>query len=145
MTSQQVQEMGYKIPPAGQGRVCERVKPSEAAAKSEVTRPSIRLPKEAEPNKTEAEYGRILQVQFPGKTILYEAVTFRLKCGARYTPDWTVWIGPTILLAVECKGAFRLGSADRSNLAFKSAIAEFPNIRWRHAQKSKDGWKITEK
>lgn len=105
-------------------------------------KPAIRMPRLDKMTKVEAEYGRLLSTEFYGLSydIRFEAITFKLPGGSRYTPDWTVWLERSLLLAVECKGAFRLGSAGRSHTAFKECIAAFPNIIFRFAQKSKDGW-----
>lgn len=104
----------------------------------------IRLPKPSNMSKAEADYGRILCSEFRTAVIAFEPITLRLPSGARYTPDWIVWEGARIALAVEVKGAYRLGSASRSALAFKEAIAAFPHIRFRHAHKSKEGWQTAE-
>lgn len=117
--------------------------PGESGSvKRPATKPAIRLPRTAAPNKTEAEYGRILATEFAwisGVTVLYEGITLRLP-GGNYTPDWTVWNRNTLLLAVECKGAHRHGSAGRSHMAFKAAIAAFPHLVFRFAQKKAEGW-----
>lgn len=101
------------------------------------------MPKAPAPNKGEAAYSLILRSEFPGCQIEYEAVTLRLPSGTRYTADWAVWMPGARLLLVEVKGSYRLGSADRSALAFKSAVAAYPDIEFRHATKSQDGWDIT--
>lgn len=106
-------------------------------------KPGIRLPKPVKMSKVEDEYGRILITEFACHVLKYEAITLRLA-GGNYTPDWTVWLGDRLLLCVECKGAYRLGSAGRSHMAFKAAIAAWPHIKFRFAQKSKDGWQTVE-
>ena len=107
------------------------------------TKPSsnaIRLPKQRKQSKAEAEYGRILQAEFIGCEVLYEAISFRLPSGTRYCPDWTVWHKRELVLIVEVKGGFRLGSAGASARAFKECIAAFPHLAFRHAHKTGDGW-----
>lgn len=74
--------------------------------------------------------------------IEYESITLRLADGTKYTPDWIVWDGAKIVLCVECKGSFKLGSQGRSVSAFKRAIHDFPHLKFRFAQSSKDGWKV---
>lgn len=105
----------------------------------------IRLPKPSAANKTEERYGYVLQCEFKesdGYRIGYEEITLRLKDGTKYTPDWIVWRGAEVVLAVECKGSFKLGSQGRSVTAFKRAIYDFPEIEFRFAQDSKDGWRV---
>jgi hypothetical protein len=107
--------------------------------------PPIRLPKPSAANKTEERYGHVLQCEFKessGYRIGYEEITLRLKDGTKYTPDWIVWKGSEVVLAVECKGSFKLGSQGRSVTAFKRAIHDFPEIEFRFAQDSKDGWRV---
>lgn len=108
------------------------------------SKPSIRLAAPVKMTKVEAEYEHILKMQFPICEVWYERVTFRLPGGSRYCPDFTVWENDRLVLVVETKGAFRLGSAGRSHTAFKECIAAMPDIRFRFAQKSKEGWKTVE-
>jgi hypothetical protein len=106
--------------------------------------PAIRLPKPKKMTKAEEEYGRILQIEFAaGGEVKFEAISFKLDGGV-YSPDFSVWDGPRLLLCVEVKGSYRLHSAGRSHMAFKAARAAWPNIRWRFAQASKDGWRTVE-
>lgn len=107
------------------------------------TKPGIRLPRPRKISKAEMEYRARLLQEFPGKTIT-AGLSFLLSSGCRYTPDWTVWDGAKILLAVEVKGSYRLHSAGRANLAFKTAIVEYPAIQWRYAEKTTGGdWTAT--
>jgi hypothetical protein len=110
-------------------------------------KPPIRLPKENSPNKTEGRYGDVLAIEFKvkdGYSLQYECLSLKLKDGTRYTPDWIVWKGPEIILAVECKGSFKLGSNGRSVAAFKRAISDFPNIKFRWAQDTSNGWNVVD-
>lgn len=104
---------------------------------------AIRLSKTDKMSKVEREYGRILEAEFRGLEVRYEEFTFKLP-GGNYTPDFTVWDRERLVLAVETKGAYRLGSAGRSHFAFKSAREAWPNIRFRFAQSTKDGWVVSE-
>ena len=104
---------------------------------------AIRLPKPQEPNKIEKEYMRILGVEFPGCSILYEPFSFRLD-GGNYCPDIVVLDQCCIALVVEVKGAHRFASAGRSHMAFKAARIKYPNIKFRFAQNDKSGWRISE-
>lgn len=106
-------------------------------------KPAIRLPKANEPNKTEAEYGRILKIEFPTCRVIYEGITFRMEAG-NYTADWTVWYDDRLVLAVEVKSSYRFHSAGRSHMAFKAARALWPNIRWRFAQRINETWTTAE-
>ena len=122
----------------------KRYAPTNPGNQDVAKKASIRLPKIPTPNKNEATYGRILAAEFPGCSIMYEAVTLRLD-GGNYTPDWIVMDGPCIVLVVEVKGAHRFASAGRSHYAFKEAIAKYPSIRFRFAQSEKSGgWRISE-
>jgi len=107
------------------------------------TAPPIRLPKPTAANKTEERYGHVLQIEFresAGFRIEYERLTLRLDAGTRYTPDWIVWKGAEIVLVVEVKGSFKLGSQGRSVAMFKQAICDFPHFKFRFAQDTGHGW-----
>jgi len=112
-------------------------------------KPGIRVPKKREPNKTEEDYSWELFSEFGnclGGTwsVKYEAITFKLS-GGNYTPDWTVWRNAELVLVVECKGPYRLGSASASHRAFKEAASAWPLIAFRYAKQNKDKtWEVTE-
>ncbi len=82
------------------------------------------------PNKTELRYLRDV-IQPLGEVGRYEALTFRMANGHRYTPDW-VYADQTTgrLTCVEVKGAYRFGSHQRARLAFDQARTEWPGITW---------------
>jgi hypothetical protein len=107
-----------------------------------VKKPAIRLPKATKMSKPEAEYERILRMEFPTAEVKREAISFKLD-GGNYTPDFTVWQGSILVLAVEVKGAYRLHSAGRSHFAYKTAKAAWPHVRFRFAQREKNGWSIS--
>lgn len=108
-------------------------------------KPSIRLPRRTKMSKPEQEYKAALQVEFPDCRVDFEKWSLRLESGARYTPDFTVWRANELVICVEVKGGFRLKSAARSYLAFKTAITEWPNLRFRFAEKREDGtWATVE-
>ena len=92
-----------------------------------------------EPNKTESDYRA---TQLRGMDARFEALTFRMANGHRYTPDWVVFIDGRPIACHECKGGYALGSQQRARLAFDQVRVEFPWIRWVWAVKSKDGWKV---
>ena len=103
----------------------------------------IRLPKPLKMTKTETECLRILSIEFPACRIEFQPMRLRLPSGCYYKPDFGVFMeggGLLFMLLVEVKGAYRLGSAGRSALAFKSAIAAFPEFKFRHATKTAEGW-----
>ena len=79
------------------------------------------------PNKTEAAYRARHLV---GKDARYEALTFRMANGHRYTPDWVVMDGGRPVECHEVKGSYRLGSYQRARLAFDQARVEYPGIVW---------------
>ncbi len=108
-------------------------------------KPGIRIPKALKMTQTEAEYERVLRDEYRCADYRFEfqTISLRLKSGARYTPDWIVWYKSAICAVVEVKGKYRLGSAGRANLAFKTAIVEFPHLCFRYAEKGDNGqWKI---
>lgn len=91
-----------------------------------------------QPNKTEARYAAEM---LRGLDARYEAVTFRLSNGHRYTPDWVVFDPDGILLSChEVKGSYRFHSHGRARLAFDQAAVEFPGITWFWATLTSQGW-----
>lgn len=109
-------------------------------------KPAIRLPKLDKMTKTEREYERILQTEFPaslGYEVKYEAISFKLD-GGLYSPDFSVWTGRMLVLCVETKGSVRLGSASRSHMAFRAARKSWPHIKWRFAQWTGSSWTTAE-
>jgi len=91
-------------------------------------------------NKTEAEY---LNTYLRGLDARYEAITFRLCNGHKYTPDFVVFdpLGK-ISECHEVKGSYALGSQQRARLAFDQCRIEFKGIAWVWATKKKEGWVI---
>ena len=95
-------------------------------------------PRKRQPNKTEARYAAEM---LRGLDARYEAVTFRLSNGHRYTPDWVVFDPAGILLSChEVKGSYRFHSHGRARLAFDQAAVEFPGITWFWATLTSQGW-----
>ena len=92
-----------------------------------------------EPNKTESDYRA---TYLRGMDARYEALTFRMANGHRYTPDWVVFHEGRPIACHECKGGYALGSQQRARLAYDQVRVEFPWIRWVWAVKSKGGWKV---
>lgn len=76
------------------------------------------------PNKTEELYNRT-QLGGNGR---YEAVTFRLPGGSRYTPDWVTFDPAGRMVCHEVKGSFRFASQGRAATAFRECVAAFPDV-----------------
>ena len=93
-----------------------------------------------EPNKTELEYQRHY---LRGMDAIYEALTFRMANGHRYTPDWVVFTATGKIECHEVKGGYALGSEQRARLAFDQAKVEFPWIVWVWAKKSDGSFQKT--
>lgn len=95
------------------------------------------------PNKTEARYRTEVMDRNPAVTVIgYEALTFHLANGHRYTPDWVFRCGE-VMTCVEVKGAYKFGSHQRAKLAFDQARVEFPLFGWIWATWTKNGWETT--
>ena len=92
------------------------------------------------PNKTEADYQRY---HLRGMDARFEAVTFRMANGHRYTPDWVVFVGGRPSQCHECKGGYALHSQQRARLAFDQVRVEFPGLVWVWAVKTPAGWQVT--
>ena len=83
-----------------------------------------------QPNKTEWAYCRNMFPPGDGREVRFEAVSFRMANGHKYTPDWVVVEGGRPVECHEVKGKYRLGSLQRARLAFDQARIEWPGIRW---------------
>ncbi len=98
------------------------------------------------PNKTESEYARLLALEFPGASITFEGLTFKLRNSHRYTPDWIVNSGDGQVVCVEVKArgknGFRFASYGRARLAFDQAKLDWPNYQWRWAEKHNGIWEV---
>jgi hypothetical protein len=75
-----------------------------------------------------------------GTDARYEAITFRLANGHRYTPDWVVFESGRPSQCHEVKGSYKFGSHQRARLAFDQAATEFPGLNWFWATLTKKGW-----
>ncbi len=91
------------------------------------------------PNKTEVDYRRR---HLGGLDARFEAVTFRMANGHRYTPDWVVFADGRPVACHECKGGYALHSHQRARLAFDQARVEFPGLDWVWAVKTPAGWQV---
>lgn len=86
-------------------------------------------------NKTEAEYNRRY---LNGKGV-YEALSFHLPGGSRYTPDYMTVDETGRITLHEVKGSYRLHSHGRARTAFMECTAAFPMFGWVWAARQKDG------
>ncbi len=102
--------------------------------------------KPGEMNQTEASYAESLQVRKLASEIIdwqFEAITFKLADGCRYTPDFAVWRHDGTMEFVDCKGG---GPIDpKSIVKVKVAAERFPQfdfvIEQKQAKKAGGGWK----
>jgi hypothetical protein len=92
------------------------------------------------PNKTESDYRNIY---LRGREARFEALTFKMANGHRYTPDWVVIKDGKPTECHECKGGYTLHSQQRARLAFDQARVEFPGFKWIWAVKTKEGWLLS--
>lgn len=131
------------------------VGPERAAAllagSTAMAKPSgpMRLPAQKTRSKPEALYEMVLAAEFKasaGYRVEFETLTLHLASGTKYTPDFIVWHGTALVLAVEVKGPIKLKSLDRATIKFKEAITSFPHIKFRHAfQDGLTGWGVQER
>lgn len=126
----------------------ELASPEQNVKKHPQERPQIRLPKKREPNKTEAEWMRMVAIMPNGQqpdAVLFEPWSLNLPSGTRYTPDVVLIERADVGISVTCyevKGAFIHNQ--RSIHAFKEARAAFPWMEFVFAQKRESGWTTTE-
>lgn len=106
------------------------------------TKPKIRLPKLAGPNKTEHAWMQECYLRHPGCAVLFEPCTLHLPSGTRYTPDVLVLDGRDVVAFYEVKGTHIHSTA--SLRAFKEARAAFNFWRFIFAQKFSTGWTTAE-
>lgn len=87
------------------------------------------------PNATEDAFNR----EMLGGRGIFEAMSFRIAGGHRYTPDFIVQT-PSGIEAYEVKGSYRFPSEGRARLAFDDARERFPSVRFYWYRKTKTGW-----
>lgn len=105
--------------------------------------------KPGEMNQTEAAYAEGLEGRKLNGEIVsweFEAVTFKLADGCRYTPDFAVYFPDGTMEFVDAKGG---GPIDPKSLVkAKCAAAKFPQFQFvveqKLAKKRGGGWKRTE-
>ncbi len=108
------------------------------------TTPEPQKSTEPKITKTEREFWRYMEAIYPndkGFKIGFNELSFRMKNGCRYTPDFILWVDDRIVKCIEVKGGYRLPSHGRSRLAFQQARLDFPHLTWEWWTKEKDGWK----
>ena len=76
------------------------------------------------PNDTEQRFRDDCILNEPAH---YEALTFRLPGGSRYTPDWVWWKGGRLHVA-EVKGKYKFHSENRARTAFTVCASSFPGV-----------------
>ena len=137
--------MGMKIedlPPRLQAQVREQIE-GNRRPKPRSQYPEVRMlesgARHRGPNKTEADYQRY---HLRGLDARFEAVTFRMANGHRYTPDWVVFGDGRPVACHECKGGYALHSQQRARLAFDQVRVEFPGLVWVWAVKTPAGWQV---
>lgn len=96
-----------------------------------------------QPNKTEQRYRDQVLTYFDD--VRYEAITFKLENGCRYTPDWVVFENGKPIECHECKGSYRFASHGRSRMAFLQAQIEFHGIKFFWAVWRNKAWEIEER
>lgn len=79
------------------------------------------------PNKNEARYALH---RLRGLDARYEPLTFRMRNGHRFTPDWVIFVGGLPSVCIEVKGNYKLHSQRSARLAFDQCRAEFPGLKW---------------
>jgi hypothetical protein len=88
------------------------------------------------PNATEAAFNRDIL----GGSGIFEAMSFKIAGGHRYTPDFIVST-PVGIEAYEVKGSYRFPSEGRARLAFDDARERYPSIKFYWFRKNKTAWK----
>jgi len=105
-------------------------------------------PRAKEPNKTEAEYGRRLSLEFPVCDVRYEALALIVELDRdrfRYSPDFVVTFPGGRILLVEVKNAgYQFASYGRAKLAFATCRVQWPMFSYRWAEKDGGSWNVTD-
>jgi len=108
--------------------------PAPARAEQAVS-VTVEATRRREQNKTEQEYNR----RYLDSKGLYEAVTFHLAGGSRYTPDYLTADPQGRITLHEVKGSYRLHSHGRARTAFRECAAAFPMFGWVWATRKASG------
>ena len=94
-------------------------------------------------NKTEKRY---YDTYLKLKDARYEALTFHMVNGMRYTPDFVVFEAGLPVECIEVKSSYRFGSHNRAQLAFAQCRIEFSGLKWTWAtwNSKEKKWKVEE-
>jgi hypothetical protein len=96
--------------------------------------------------KTEIEAGDMLRMEFSAYEPYFEGLSFRLRNGHKYTPDWVVRLSDDQVLCVEVKhrgkDGFRQASYQRARVMFDQCRVEWNNYIWRWMEKHNGEWDI---
>ena len=101
--------------------------------------------KPRQPTKTESAAREFLLRTGLYREVRWNSLTFALANGHRYTPDLVcIRKDDQALTIVEVKGNYRLGSLQRSHLAFDQAKLEWPMFTFAWMERQKDGtWRTS--
>ncbi len=134
------------LPPRLQAQVRAQMAGMEKNPEFRIQNPEVRKPEMATdgtrhrgPNKTESDYR---ETQLRGMDARFEALTFRMANGHRYTPDWVVFTDGRPSQCHECKGGFAMHSQQRARLAFDQVRVEFPGLVWVWAVRIGGRWTL---
>lgn len=95
-----------------------------------------------QPTKTEAAAIEYLKRLPDVVDVRFNPMSLHLANGHRYTPDAS-FIRSGVLHIVEVKGSYRLGSLQRSRLAYDQARIEWPMFTFWWMERQKDGtWRF---
>lgn len=89
-------------------------------------------------NATERAFERVLCDKYGRENVTFEGLSFLLKNGRRYKPDFVVRVN-IAFYCFEVKGTYRLHSESRSRMAFLQAVIDWPEFVWKWYEKQKDG------
>lgn len=135
ITSSKLKELGFEAPPGA--TVARRIMPATDKPPVTESKPAIRLPAAAVPNKTEARFEQYARALWKPSWMQYEPLTLRLPSGTRYTPDWCCVVIDKFVIC-EVKGPHIHSAA--SLRAFKEARAAFPMWSFIFAQWKGGEW-----
>jgi len=132
-------KLASEKPPIG-GRGSDEPKSVVRSPKSQPT-PSITVHATRKPRSPNDTEQRFRDTHILNELVHYEALTFRLPGGSRYTPDWIWWKNDKLHVA-EVKDKHHHPSHNRSRTAFKECAAQFPNVIFHWAHWTGSEWKI---
>lgn len=100
-------------------------------------------------NQTEQAYADMLESRRLAGEIIrfdFEAMTFKLADGCRFTPDFSIWLLDGSMEFVDCKGSGPMD--EKSRVKVKVAAEKFPQflfvIEQKQSKKNGGGWKREE-